>query len=200
LLKKIMTFTLLLALGIFTAGNALYAAECIYVPKATPENPDPELSPQGQCGVLIDRDTFKLNNNTIGKLDFSDRGLASIIYGDRIFYVSKQGKVARTIFFDNGADYFVEGMARTMANGKIGYIDDKLDVVIRPQYDFAFPFNNGVAIVCNACKSELVGEHRVVTGGQWGVINKAGKVVVPLKYDHNGLLEDADYKRIVKGD
>jgi len=46
---------------------------------------------------------------------FDKHGLASIIFDGVIFYVSKSGKVVRTHFFDNGADYFVEGVARTIS-------------------------------------------------------------------------------------
>ncbi len=191
-----MKILLALLLVTISVGNSLYAAECIYVPKQTPGNPYPELSPQGQCGQSIDQDTFQLNKSHLNNIYFSKNGLASVIYEGAIFYVSKTGKVVRTLFYDNGADYYVEGLARTISNGKYGYIDQQLNIVIIPKYDFAFPFINGIAIICTDCKSEADGEHKIMVGGKWGVINKAGKLVMPLKNGKKELMESAEYKRI----
>jgi hypothetical protein len=174
----------------------LYAAECFYVPKQSAHNMFPELSPQGECGVLINQDTFKVNEKHFKKLDFSDNGLTSIRYKKLIFYVSKSGKVVRTHFFDNGADYFSESMARTILNNKFGFIDKNLRIVIKPEYSFAFPFKSGVAIVCNDCKSISNGEHKEFIGGVWGVINNSGKIMIPLKYTKNKLIQSSEYKRI----
>ena len=154
------------------------------------------MSTQGQCGQLIDQDTFQLNKSHLNNLYFSKNGLASVIYEGAIFYVSKTGEVVRTHFYDNGADYFVEGVARTILDGKFGYIDQQLNIVIMPEYDFAFPFINGMAIVCNDCRSESDGEHKVMVGGRWGVINKVGMVILPLNFSKKELLESSEYKRI----
>ena len=69
-------------------------------------------------------------------------------------------------------------------------------IVIMPEYDFAFPFINGMAIVCNDCRSESDGEHKVMVGGRWGVINKVGMVILPLNFSKKELLESSEYKRI----
>jgi len=82
---------------------------------------------------------------------------------------------------------------------KYGFIDKMLNVVIKPEYDFAFPFRDGVAIVCNACFSAAEGEHKNVVGGKWDLIDRAGKVVVPLKYKKNELANSEDYKRVIAG-
>ena len=164
-----------------SASSSSHAAECVYAPKPSKDNPYPELSPQGECGRLVNHDTFVLNREHFDNLYFSEHGLASIRYEGLIFYVSRTGKITRTHYFDNGADYFVEGVARTISSKKFGYIDRQLNVVIKPEYDFAFPFKNGVAIVCNGCRPEPDGEHKRVVGGKWGAINKSGQVVVPLK-------------------
>jgi len=185
--------------AVLLISNNLNAAECIYVPKQTIENPYPELSPQGICGQLITQDTFQLEKSHFNKLYFSKNGLASFFYEGSMFYVSKAGKVVRTYFFDNGADYFVEGVARTILNNKFGYIDEQLNVVIKPEYDFVFPFKNGIAVVCNGCRFELSGEHNKIAGGKWGVINKSGKIVIPIMQSKNALLVNPKYKRIING-
>ncbi len=179
-------------------SSSLLAAECYYVSKPTSANPFPELSSQGECGELINQDIFQLKKKHFNKLYFSNNGLAVLLHGDSIFYVSKSGKIARTHFFDNGPDYFNGGLARTISKNKYGYIDEQLNIVIKPEYDFAFPFEDGTAIVCNDCLTESDGEHSIVVKGTWGVINKTGKVVVPLKYSKKELRLSKDYKRITK--
>lgn len=52
--------------------------------------------------------------------------------------------------------------------GKVGFCDQNGKVVVKHQYDSAFPFSNGVAVV--------------MKGKKYGVINEAGKIVLPLKY------------------
>lgn len=105
------------------------------------------------------------------------------------FYFLKSGKARRTIYYDNGPDYFQEGLARTSWNGKMGFFNKQLDIVISPAYDFAFPFINGISMVCNGCTLEPDGEHRAVLGGHWGFINKAGNVIVPVKFTKSAAIK-----------
>ena len=52
--------------------------------------------------------------------------------------------------------------------GRVGFADSKGNVVIDCKYESAFPFSNGVAVVCKS--------------GKYGMINTSGTVVLPLKY------------------
>jgi hypothetical protein len=99
----------------------------------------------------------------------------------RLHYLNAAGVVVPVLVFDNGPDYFVEGLARTVQDGKVGFIDENLRVVIAPAWDFAFPFENGAAVVCDGCTLRRVGdEHEEVVGGRWGRIDARGRVVVPV--------------------
>lgn len=169
------------------AAFVAFSAECVYLPKASAENPQPEFGPQGKCGELLDADTLRLHAAHFEKLDFAENGLAVVLRDGGAFYVSSTGKVMRTHFFDNGADYFVEGLARTVAHGKFGFMDEALKVVVAPEYDFAFPFADGLAVVCQGCRSRADGEHRPVLGGKWGKIDKAGKIVIPIIHERENL-------------
>ena len=109
--------------------------------------------------------------------------VAPVLVGDQWYYVAPDGRTAPVIPFDNGADRFREGLARTRASGRIGYIDRSLRAAIPPRYDFAWPFENGRALVCMGCKP---GEpdsdgHRAVIGGQWGYIDRDGRTVEPIR-------------------
>jgi hypothetical protein len=157
------------------------AVDCSYVPRQAAGGGMPELAAQGDCGELVGEDGLRISREHLGRLRFRD-GLAEVYVGDKAFYVDRSGKAARAFVFENGADYFSDGRARTVANGRIGYIDRRLRVVVAPQYDFGFPFAKGKAVVCIGCGEVAEGEHRAVRGGRWGMIDKTGAQVVPLRH------------------
>ncbi|MBX2929627.1 MAG: hypothetical protein KF852_17475 [Saprospiraceae bacterium] len=77
--------------------------------------------------------------------------------------------------YDNGPDYPAEGLIRVVKNGKIGYADaDTYAIVIEPQFDCAFPFENGQAKVSNECQTVKDGEHSVWESDAWQYIDKQG--------------------------
>lgn len=84
--------------------------------------------------------------------------------------------------FDNGADYFSEGVRRLVRNGKVGFADRNGTIVIQPKHDFVSSFNYGYASFCNGCDWEKTeDEHKSIVGGTWGVMNSKGETVQPLK-------------------
>lgn len=79
--------------------------------------------------------------------------------------------------YDNGPDYEADGLIRVMKNGKIGYADAKTyAVVIEPQFDCAFPFENGKAKVSNQCQTFKDGEHSEWKSDAWQYVDKTGKL------------------------
>jgi hypothetical protein len=99
------------------------------------------------------------------------------------YYVARDGHMVPVVAYDNGPDAFVEGRARTQVDGKIGYVDRKLKVVIPPRYDWGFPFEHGRAVVCSGCAPKPDGgEHQLVEGGMWGAVDRNGREIVPLQY------------------
>ncbi|NJO90703.1 MAG: WG repeat-containing protein [Chloroflexia bacterium] len=80
----------------------------------------------------------------------------------RFIAIDKGENVLFEVFrYDNGPDYFSEGLLRIVKNGKIGYANEQGKIVIEPQYDCAWPFANGKASVSNSCKVEKDGEHEI---------------------------------------
>lgn len=165
---------------------AAQAAECRYVPKTAASGGVPELAAQGNCGELVGQDGLRISREHLGRLSFRD-GLAEVYVDDKAFYVAQSGKAVRVYLFENGADYFADGLARTVATGKIGYMDRRLRVVVKPDYDFGFPFAKGRAVVCLGCTEVMEGEHRSVRGGRWGMIDKTGARVVPVTHSREEL-------------
>lgn len=79
--------------------------------------------------------------------------------------------------YDNGPDYAADGLIRVVKNGKIGYADAKTyEIVIEPQFDCAYPFENGKAKVSNQCKTVKDGEYSVWESDAWKYIDKQGKI------------------------
>jgi hypothetical protein len=81
--------------------------------------------------------------------------------------------------YDNGDDYFREGLRRVVdKNGKIGYVDEAGKIVIRPRFSCAFPFQNGRAKVADICETVPVSsEHSEWKSEKWYFIDRNGKIV-----------------------
>jgi len=89
---------------------------------------------------------------------------------------SQKTALYEVFIYDNGPDYEADGLIRVVKNGKIGYADAKTYViVIEPQFDCAFPFENGKAKVSNQCKTVKDGEYSVWESDAWQVVDKQGK-------------------------
>ena len=165
--------------------------ECAYWARESAENPTPqsqELQPRGGCATRRSEGTLAIEPAHLEALSFSD-GLASVLTSDGWYYVRADGRNAPVVTYDNGPDYFSEGLARTVRSGKIGFIDKSLSVVIPPSWDFAFPFTEGRAVVCQLCQARPIadGEHSEMIGGSWGYINHVGAVVVPVTFEREEL-------------
>ena len=81
---------------------------------------------------------------------------------------------------DNGPDYIREGFFRIMdENGLIGFAYSLGNVVIKPQFKFAFPFERGKAKVTLTGEQKAMpdGEHHKWISNKWKYINKKGELV-----------------------
>lgn len=78
----------------------------------------------------------------------------------RIICINDAGKELFYVFkYDNGPDYIQEGLFRIMdEDGLVGFADSLGNVIIEPQFKFAYPFKGGKA------KATLKGERKVVPG------------------------------------
>lgn len=102
--------------------------------------------------------------------------------------IDKSEQLLFEIFnYDNGPDYTVEGLYRIVINQKMGFANDAGEIAVVPSFDFVKPFENGLAEFCFGCRRVKSGEHYTIEGGAWGLINKAGKIVVdPVFTRKNG--------------
>lgn len=101
----------------------------------------------------------------------------------RIVCLDSQGKDLYYIFqYDNGPDKIREGLFRIMdKNGLIGFADSLGNVVLKPQFKFAFPFENGKAKVTFSGKSKFSpdskDEKHYWDSPDWYYIDTNGKIL-----------------------
>ncbi|EMY71542.1 WG repeat-containing protein [Leptospira vanthielii] len=117
-------------------------------------------------------------------MDFTKEQVSFVVSENKWICIdTKNNILLETFVYDNGPDYYSENLARFVENKKIGFFDSYCKKQIPAKYDFGFPFENGYSIVCNGCESKLDGEHTKIVGGKFGVINRKGKMVLPIEYD-----------------
>ena len=99
----------------------------------------------------------------------------------RIVCIDNQGKELFYVFkCDNGPDYISEGLFRIMdENGLIGFADSSGNVVIKPQFKFAFPFEESKAKVTFTGEQKAIfnGEHYEWVSNEWQYINRKGEFI-----------------------
>ena len=95
--------------------------------------------------------------------------------GKWVIMGSKKTILYEVFIYGNGPDYAADGLIRVVKNGKIGYADAKTyAIVIEPQFDCAYPFENGKAKVSNQCQIVKDGEYSVWKSDTWQYVDKNG--------------------------
>ncbi|UCA61101.1 WG repeat-containing protein [Chryseobacterium rhizoplanae] len=124
-------------------------------------------------GEVVEGETILFNGNkTEGNQEKNAWGYVYDRKGDFLY---------QPFMYDNGPDYFVEGLRRFVKNGKIGFADRNGKVIIEPKHDFVDYFNYGYASFCDGCDWEKTDdEHKSIVGGKWGMMNTKGETVPPL--------------------
>lgn len=151
--------------------------------KALPE----PFEKNGNWGYRLKDGTVRIKPVYQAAQEFSEQGIAFAFDAAGWACLNADGKVLlRPLLFDNGPDYFSEGLARFTADGRVGFYDNKCRVVVPAIYDFALPFEDGAAEVCMGCKAVSVGEHKAVSGGKWWVIDANGKTLVKPEQPGSG--------------
>jgi len=79
--------------------------------------------------------------------------------------------------FDNGPDYIEEGLFRIVKDGLIGFANEAGEIIIEPQYQCAYPFENGSAQVAFECESTTEFEMTKWESEHWFYIDQAGNSI-----------------------
>lgn len=100
-----------------------------------------------------------------------------------------ENELFEVYWYDNGPDYLSEGFFRIKKDDKIGYANEKGEIIIKPQYKCAFPFEDGKAKVALDCSYEQMGEHQAVQSNKWFYIDKSGTKVGDAKDENQPVME-----------
>lgn len=101
----------------------------------------------------------------------------------KIVCIDVEGRKLFNVFkYDNGVDYAREGFFRIIDDkGLIGFADTLGNIVIKTQFKFAFPFENGKAKVTFSGKNKEIpdsnGKKHYWDSSEWYYINKNGKII-----------------------
>jgi hypothetical protein len=148
--------------------------------------PAQDFKEVSNCVKLSKKGQLFIAPQYVRQLSFGENGLA-VVYSkeEGWLYVNRKGRVviSGVAALDNGADVFHDGLVRFSKNNRWGFADVKGKVVVPAIYDGALNFENGLAKVCNGCRSECAGadcEHHGFSGGEWCYINTKGENVKKL--------------------
>ncbi|WP_417499369.1 WG repeat-containing protein [Methylophaga sp.] len=183
-MKRVISIFILIFIGSVQAEDF---GSCGYTPKKTEQYQYPEWEVFDRCASYAAGD-LRISQEHRKRLHFGTENLAVFFTSGQYFYVKSDGRFLPVMFYDNGADYFQEGLTRSQKNGKIEFYDKHFELVLSTGYDWAWPFHDGLALVCKGCVlTPMEHGHKALEGGLWGYINKKGEEVVPVKYKSSDL-------------
>ncbi len=121
---------------------------------------------------------------------------SNMSYSYRFKFFDRKGNYLYSPYiFDNGPDYFVEGLTRFVENGKMGFADRFGKKVIPAKYNYIEPFYCGYALVCYDCRYTRFSsddEHCCGYAGiRYGIMNRAGAIVYELSQNTIPHLSDS---------
>lgn len=111
--------------------------------------------------------------------------IAFVGFDDRkgVYAIDRNENVLFQVFIsDNLPDVIKENSFRIENNGKIGFADMDGKVIISPQFDAAWPFQEGFAGVSKGGAEKQIGNYKIYIG-KWKFINKNGISINSEEYD-----------------
>lgn len=130
--------------------------------------------------------------------------IAFVLLKDKkgVYAIDRSEKVLfQVCSFELGPDIISNGLFRIIENGKIGFANMNGEIVIKPNWEFIFPFQeNSLAIFCEKGNWIWIDkEHRKFSGGKWGAMDTKGNIVIPAMYDdgkENYLKKDGKWYKV----
>ena len=113
-------------------------------------------------------------------------GFAEVIKDNRTMLINQAGEEIRGSRTESYG-FFSEGLCTVRSgSGKYGYVDTNGNIAIRPAFDVAEDFSDGLAIVA--------------AGGKWGLIDKHGTFVITPRFDNLILRTEGAFIRFRVGE
>lgn len=183
---------LLTSLALSSGNAADYDLPCFYADKEA----DGSLERVEHCARATE-ESVEFRPAVLSRMDFGDDGLSPATANGSWHWVRPDGRAVAVLTYDNGADDFDEGLARGRWAGGMAFYDKQLNRVLATPYDWVERFEGGLAVVCQGCRTERTpdGEHSYVVGGEWGAIDRQGRLVLPLRRDAMSVRADVEAAR-----
>lgn len=102
---------------------------------------------------------------------FDDGGVYTIKSNGKWGFADANGDVKINPCFSRVGEEWCDNIIVIYGTGGVGFVNKKLEVIAKPQFSAAGNFQKGVA----AIKSK---------SGKWGILDKKGKIIVPLIFDN----------------
>ncbi|MGH8818869.1 MAG: WG repeat-containing protein [Achromobacter pestifer] len=184
-----LLFSLLAAVP---AGTAAFDLNCHYAQK----DEGGMIESAEHCARLAE-DTLVFRPEVLRLMDYNADGLSPVFVNRSWHWVRPDGKSAAVLTYDNFADDFEAGLTRGPWSGGMAYYDTQLNRVLATPYEWVDRFSGGLAVVCEGCRKMLTpdGEHSFMSGGEWGAIDRQGRLVLPLRPDAASLLREVEAAR-----
>lgn len=175
-----------------TRSSIPYALQCLYVARQD----GGMLEPADQC-ARVEGDTVVFAADALGRMDFNEDGLSPVFTHGSWRWVRPDGKSVAVVTYDNFADDFEDGLTRGPWSGGMAFYDTQLNRVLATPYEWVDRYSGGLAVVCEGCRKAHTpdGEHSFMTGGQWGAIDRRGKLALPLRPDAASLYREVEAAR-----
>lgn len=111
--------------------------------------------------------------------------------------------VYNTSIGEPSPDYLIENKIRIIdENEKIGFANEKGEIIIKPQFEIVTSFHNGYAIIAEKCKKIPWGNHEHNNGcnhysiecERHGYIDKKGKIIKLGNFTFEQIMEEIKWK------
>ncbi|WP_404810574.1 hypothetical protein [Methylobacterium flocculans] len=116
----------------------------------------------------------------LARMSFRDGLTEIVVEGVGWLWARRDGLALPVFTLDTAPDPFAQGLVRSWHAGKVAFHDRRLRRVLATEFDWSFPFNaRGEALVCQGCRSDGRKPASMV-GGRWGLIDRRGRLTMPL--------------------
>ena len=135
------------------------------------------------CAVFDDSGSLRPTAQFLESTYFDEDGLSCVLFHELgFFWVRSDGRTASVPTWDNMCAWFSEGLTVANIDEHEVYIDQEFQVVLDPGYEVLAPFEDGYARVCNGPFIFDQRRENRRTGGQCGLIDRSGQLVLDLLY------------------
>lgn len=113
-------------------------------------------------------------------------GYSAVTVGEKHGFIDETGKYVLPLQSYEFLGSLHNGLADFRINDKVGFINIKGEVIVKPQFDWADEFSEGLCVVRN--------DNGKLGSGKNGYIDTTGKLVIDFKYKYAGKFENGKAK------